>query len=663
MNTVLEMPKIKDKLAATYKANVSFFKQHIPTIYKMVLEGASTPEITIDSKTGELHVLQNNKTIYPEGAIDFSMKEVARFINNVKNYNYAPSKSFTKLQHLIINPAFEKSHQFYRSNRHLCSSETISRLDLIIFGVGLGYHVEMLINKKIFNHIVVVEEDIKNFKASLYSIRWDNLLTSLDDNIQISFVINNNDPAKFISDLKKQYYTMFPSIVSSCVAYSHKPFEQNYKNIKIVMEEFRTNMKVMYEKIGPDAHRLMNANENSRLGHKIINFKESNITGDNIKIAIVGAGPSLDIYFHILNSHRDQFYIITVGSGLSSLLEMGINPNMHLELEYKHLAQELLVNVNSRHPLNDINLVCTYEVHPKIPELFKSVRMFVPETSELSDLFPKEYILRQGGVNCANAGLTLARKLSDAPIYLFGIDLAYTNNEHHSKFNISQRLDLSENLSVLNENKSRFIKVKGTQGNLLSSKATQLASRLAIEQSLAGQTKNAIYNCSHGANLLGTQFLSTEDLASNLNQDKSNVEVLLFEKLVPCLEFNINKASIKRLKIAFKVTSNLCNGLENRIYSSKDQLLKIHMAYRQIGEHYFNTLGLYRLILAINRTPILQLYTLINFLPEEKLGQIMDIWLSEHKAYVQLIEHKLKAILTSESHYVTEEWTDILHPQ
>jgi len=651
-----------NKLELTYNNNLNFFKEHIPSVYKEITENSQNPQITIDPNNGDIQLLSDENPIYSQGAVNFALKEVDKFLNKIKEFNYSPGKFSTQLRHLIKISAFKKTFKYYSENRKHTRPDTVTRLDLMIFGVGLGYHVEMLINKRKYKQIVIVENDMRKFKASLYTIHWDRILSSLPDNNLISFVLNDkpDNRESFYKKMERQCYSMFPSISVSTTIYNHQPFKDDYKDIKPIISEFTSHMQVMYERIGPDAHRLMNANENSRLNHNLIDLVNSKIEGDNFKIAIVGAGPSLDIYSDELKNNRDKFFIISVGSGLSSMLDMGLTPNLHLELEYKRLAGELLEYLNTRHPLDEIELICTIEANPRFVKLFKNVRMFVPESSELADIFPSNLVLRHGGVNCANGAIAIASNLTKNDIYLFGIDLAFTGGEHHSKTNISNITntdDLPGNLYLLGTGHTDMIPVISTQGETIYAKPTQNSSRIAMEQ-LLKVIGNKVYNCSHGTKIEGSEYLDNKTLFLNFNKNAAINNIQFNEEKVSCSKVPIHKTTLARLKIAFKVTDDIYNGLSKNIESNELQIHKIFLSFSAIGQNYSRTMGLYRLIMSVNRTPLLQLYILLNYLPSSHLQETMKIWLKEYKEYKSFIENKLMHILNNENHYVSEEWTE-----
>ncbi len=661
MNQVIQKQSFTEKLKGRYENNMQFFKTFIPDIYKQLIENKENPTITIDSKTGSLHRMNEGKSVYPEGPIEYAQKEVTNFLALTESISYAPRPGTINLAHMIKDEPFKKSSKLYERIHKENNSLKPCQLNIVIFGIGLGYHIEMLVNKKRFTHITIIENDIKVFKASLYSIKWDEILKFLGDKgsrtKSITFLINDttNDEIDFESQIKTQCYRMYPSISLSTIIYNHYADESTYKKLKDIVNQFSVHIKMVYERVGPEAHRLLNANENTRNNRKIINFEKSKLIGKKSKIAIIGAGPSLDIYADVLINNLDQFFIISAGSALSSILEMGITPDLHFELEYQKLATELLEHLNKSHDLSKIPLVCTYEAHPIYTRLFKSVNMFVPETSELSGEFDSEYILRKGGVTCTNGATAFASRLSNNDIYLFGVDFANTNNQHHSKTNISQSNNLPGNLHRLNESLNAQLIVESTKGEKIATRVALNSARLAMIE-LMTMIDNKVFNCSHGAHIKGTTALMTEELDKLLFESKSEKpQFHLITKLAS--DFPVHERTEKMLKLSFNESRNILKHLKKDINSREVYLHKIVWLYNQIIGAYQNRHGQFRNIMSLNRYPILLLFALINFSPEKNLKEVASTWAKEYASYLNYLEKKIFKYINADTYYVDEEWT------
>ncbi|GGY39450.1 hypothetical protein GCM10011297_10820 [Bacterioplanes sanyensis] len=645
------------KAKAREQKNLQFFERQMPDVYRQLSTCELQPSLVIDPTTGRIGLPQSdsNVDLYGGRAPEYALEEVERFNQKVESQPYHNVNMPNYLPHLIQDRAFEPVISHLRQHRLKASEQRVSNLDLVVFGVGLGYHIEILANQKKYRSITVVEQDITRLKASLYCIDWQDILTSLSNGYFLSIITKSpgeKGAQIYTHDLRVQCVELFPSLSSSTIRYTHTPDSDKYQAEKKLLEEYSSFVGIAYEKVGPDTQRILNSLENSRRGIKILNMEASKIT-DGKPIAIVGAGPSLDIYIDALKKHRDNLFIITAGSGLSSLLASGIRPDAHLELEYQVLAADLLQHINEQYNLSDITLLTTIEGAPGFVELFNNVYAFIPESSPIATLYSDENILREGGINCANGALAVAARLTKADIYLFGIDYAFTNNEHHSSGNISQHKNLPKKLSSLRASTARHnLRVQSTQGDIIGTKSALNAARLVMEESTK-TINNNIYNCSHGAAIEGTTYTSTTDIESKILKPEETQKSITYTSAKYEDTLIFIKSSFDN---AFKISNALTEPLSN--YSNKkEQIFRIFRILREIKDLCKDSPSIKHCTMGINRLPLLLLYNCLNILNEEDAQKANNLWLTEYKKYTKKIQRKIYKLIDGEKHLATEEWT------
>lgn len=138
---------------------------------------------------------------------------------------------FTNGQTLYgLNPRLEIEQQFEQRQKHLVVSEldaTIPAIPqalpykvecLVLLGLGLGYHVEKLIEQHQISHLIIYEPQIAYAKGSLLSADWQAILkNSASKNTTIYFQLGSN-ASNLISDVQELVEHF--SIRSFCV-YQH----------------------------------------------------------------------------------------------------------------------------------------------------------------------------------------------------------------------------------------------------------------------------------------------------------------------------------------------------------------------------------------------------------------------------------------------------------
>lgn len=654
-----------------HNKNLFFFKENMTTIFKKITHSKRMAQITFDPTSKKIELLKNNTPVYYPSSLEFAIQETQSFINSVNERPYIPKFGFKYLPHLIDKSAFSATAKFY--DQVIMNSKPRENInyDLVIFGCGLGYHIEILVNVHRFRNITIIENDIAKFKATLFTIDWQGILTSLPSNRRITFIINENRDDQLCTDdfhkeIKLECINLFPSTTLATLRYIHKPDEKEHIEAKSIMRDHSNHFQVLFEKIGPDGQRLLNANENLRIHNKIMNLKDSKIKTAK-KIAIIGAGPSLDEIIHILKQFRDHFFIISSGSSLSSLLGHGINPDLHIELEYKILLKNLIEHIRCKFSLENIPIIATLETHPHITKYFKDCHHFIPETSEVSSFINKNSILQMGGVNCVVAATAIANNIfeTDKEFYFFGIDFANLKERHHSKTNISMDDNLPKHLEKLKITqeiiKNKYnIDIESVYGEKLKTSQALNSSRIAMND-LTKNIKRNMINLSSGAKITNTQHMEIDNFKVKL------IDCQHIKKTNDCFYFNIVEYDYNNInnhckKLAYNAleTSNeIQKFIQKEKNSEYEKLIQnIHNVDEKIRS--INSLHLKRITYSINRLPLFLLYQVCNFANTENLPKVLDIWLKDYQSYLDTIKTKFISLLKNKkTHLLNEEWTDL----
>ncbi len=645
-----------------YQSNLSFFKEKVPEIFKLLNEDKSQPEITITPKNQEIHRMENNKPVYLCNPIEHAIREVDNFDAVFENGIYPPNPIGIKLSHLIKDNAFANTVEHYKKIMETYGRDSLKPAvkDLLIFGIGMGYHIEMLCNKHNYRNITIIEHEIKNLKTSMYCINWMKILKKLAKGTSITIHLSKGKgyEEEYETTLKNHCFRLFPTIGISTIIYNHYPDADKYSRDKKIIEEFAIYIKSSNELIGPEAQRLFNANENIKNGFDAIDLDKSKLSTEKI-IAIVGAGPSLDKYINTIVKNREKFYLVSAGSGLSSLVKLGIFPDLHFELEFQILASTLLKYIDKEYKLNKLNIICTYEASPEYPKLFNNAYMFIPESSELTTEFGNEHILKQGGITCTNGATALLSRITDDEIYLIGLDFAHTGGQHHSKTNISMNDKLPKNLELVHtcmKNASIVMEVKDTSGNNVLTSPGLNAARINMEYALKNQT-GKYYNCSYGANINGAEFLSVNDLnlkVSNLNNKNLDEINIISSNIDSNL---IHKRTRSLLINSLSFAKEVINTVETFNSNSLENCTKIISIFTDIYSIYRSDRGKLRNVLSISKAPLIQLFIVCNYPPEIEQKEMIKVWLNDYKNYIDFLEKLFNRMCDNQDFTIEKDWT------
>lgn len=660
----IEVKKKINSMDALYKNNLAFFKEHVGLIYDHVMMSKDQPELSLEKGSNKALRKVDGQQVYKKNGIDHAIEEVALFKKSMASRFYAPHPNHINVKYLIKKNPFRRTTEKYINviNSEDRTNMMCANTDLVIFGIGLGYHIEMLCNQKKYNNITIIEKNVANLKASMYYVDWRKILVGLKKHSSVTLHVRSTDADDefFKSTVKQHCHRLFPSIGISTIIYNHYPDANDYNDVKAIIEEYASHIKVSSEIIGPEAQRLFNATQNVKNEYPCINFEKSKIE-DGKLLAIIGAGPSLDTYAHLIKDNRDSFYIISAGSGLSSLVKMDITPDLHFELEFQNLAHSLLSHVNESFSLQKLDLIGTYEVNPKFPSLFKNAYMFIPESSELQPVFGEKHTLRRGGITCTNGATALAARLTNQDIYLFGLDFAYTGGEHHCKTNISREENLPTDLQkikIASETRRAFLPVPSTDGGSTMTSPGLNSARLTME-GLVSSISNCVHNCSLGADIQGTQYLSLTDLELKLSEVENISSPPPLNLTLEKINFNdVQKRTKDVLNNSLSVAKKITKKVKEFPTSPEVINREIRQIFNTIHQYADNDIGKLRNINSVNKFPLLQLFIISGFSPLKYQREILDTWLEDFVSYTSFLKKLFKEAHKESNYLVEKDWME-----
>ncbi len=458
-----------------YKNNIYLLLKKYPQIYKDIIK------ITPNKKIYELIETKLNKTTIK---ISFNGKSI--YLHS----RYNPQRE-------AVNIA-EENYDLEVEN-------------YIIFGLGLGYHVEELMKMAPNSNFHIIETNKDIFRLAL-------------DNINLSNIIDNSKVKLYVSDNILEISGMLKRMVS-------------LENIKIVIHN--PSLSIMHEELIDIKYLLeeLRMLKNSVDSYSLImeeNFK-SNIKNynknvdvlfnkfNNIPLYIVSAGPSLDKNIQELAKVKDKGLILSVGRAARPLIKAGIYPDLIIitdpssylyDMQLKDLDIDIPIIVLST---CDKNVMLSYRGYKLIA---------LQNRYQLAEGYAKEHksdLVKTGG-SVATTALDVAINMGCNPIVFVGQDLAFTNNKSHSDATYSKDINQKNNLREVEDVNGHTVY---TSKNLYSY-LRWIQNRIAKEQDIT-----FIDATEGGAKIKGTEILTLKEVIEKYsNRD-------LKEKLNFIREINI----------------------------------------------------------------------------------------------------------------------------
>jgi len=500
----------------TFNANIRAFEQYYPELASSMK--AYKPKAGFEllvTRTGMGNFIPQGHSVplYADDPIALVSEQVSN--NTKKGYYSYTSYGFgghttdkrihmqfmTKLDNLIASLNAEKPQFIEQLPAHFPSS--------IIFGVGLGYHIPILLKQHHFDYLFICEPDIELFYASLFCTDWADIIHTVE----------NNDGALFIQ-VGLSYKDFFDSLhgiagdigafsLVRSFCYQHYPSKDVNQLIKSFFEryfELQSGFGFYNDNIDGLAHAIHNIENGVSF---FVADSELRKPYQKLPLFIVGNGPSLDSSVELLKEVQDSAIILAVGSALASLLKVGVTPDFHVIVERTKSTYDVLLDTLPLEAYRNVNLLTVDVMYPEIPKLYKWAGMGLkgPESAtvfiQLQTL--KKYhqalpSLPSCGPVVSNTALSYAAMMGFEEIYLVGVDNGSRQNVTHSKHSFYYKEGVQYQSPLVTGAKHVL---PGNLGEDVLATDLLMISKNHLEAIIAANPKKFFYNVGHGAKLEG----------------------------------------------------------------------------------------------------------------------------------------------------------------
>jgi len=373
---------------------------------------------------------------------------------------------------------------------------------LVIYGIGLGFHLPALFDEMDVRHFILAEEFTELMYHTLRLIDWGAIFDKADERGQtITFFFSHNSAHL----AERVHWTMrgkgFGLLDGSYLFrhYSSMVLDEAYA-------EFREKLPLLPISIGftEDEWVMMRHCGWNLLDYDFQLLEDRPRLEKNLPAFIVGSGPSLDQSIEAIKRLQGQAIIFSAGTGLLPLLRNGIRPDFHCELENGGASYDHLKRSSDEFGLEGITLIASTTVFPKMPELFDNRVFYFRDSVCSTGLWAPDRIGLYGTApTCTNLAIRASLLLCFRQLYLFGVDLGSRDAEkHHSHDAIYYR---SEEWAAKRSQEAMTIEMPANFGGKAYTNATLHWTRMMMAQGLEMYSSySKIYNCSDGVQIPGT---------------------------------------------------------------------------------------------------------------------------------------------------------------
>lgn len=325
---------------------------------------------------------------------------------------------------------------------------------VLVGGIGNGIHISELLSKKNISKVIALEYDNN-------SLEFCKINFTLPNNKQIIYTTIEN-----LSDTLKNNY--IPSLDGSFIYHPLRTWsDEILDNKNFLFELISTTLNDIGRDYATQQYFGKLWFRNILLNLQFISKKQqqknkiiSQIRNNNDKTAaIVGAGPSLDSSISKLQKYRELYFIISTDTGLSSLFNRNIIPDLIVTIDSQNISTKHFIG----HNIKGIPVLADISSSPSIIkycfDLSNSV-IFLSSGHPLTTLinnFNKEInktkndlfvFLSSGGGTVLQTALDFAVKNNFQNIELFGADFSFTNNKPYAKGTYLDKLYLSKSNKI-----------------------------------------------------------------------------------------------------------------------------------------------------------------------------------------------------------------------
>lgn len=352
---------------------------------------------------------------------------------------------------------------------------------VVVYGLGLGYHVEEILKRNPMIKIYVFEDSNEIIKVCK----------------TINSKIFNLKNVKIISSLQKNFYDLFiKSIQDVQDIIIHKPSLEIIKDDNFKLYRVINNYIISKEAVDKSGLLEENYIQNLNINYKNIKDLINKFLNKNKKFVITAAGPSLDYELKFLRENKDKFIIITVGTALNALMNNDIRPSIIVIIDGKEaVANQLKGFENETIPLCFLSTASRWAV-----KTYNGPKYMFFNSKDEDD------IVIETGKTVAVAAMSIALHCGAKEIVMLGQDLAYLNGKSHT--NTYEEIYGHKDEPIINKNNKL---IKSVDGTMLETTKGYIYFKEQIERLIELNKNVKFINCSKGAFINGAIHMNFKE--------------------------------------------------------------------------------------------------------------------------------------------------------
>lgn len=559
------MLDIEQKALHTYKANLSYFKNNHPEIYKKITllevaisENQYKERYALEYKDAtyfDLQDLKSGEWLYGENSIDYSK----RIVDNVnlkrtggvfKAHKYISATNeqadYIDKSELSFHNALWATIKIINYTQAYTNSETYMSkvLKVIFLDIGLGLHIEGIIQKLTPQVLFIKEKNLEIFRLSLFVIDY----AELTNNHFTYFSIAEDEEEE-----KKTFVTFLDKGNNYNLTIKHIPFNLNYESQLRQLQAHVLSQDYINYGYSAILLRFIDSPHYLALNYSFLNVNK--LHKDNIvsekPILLLFSGPSTLKNIEWVKANHHRFIVVSALSTCRLLHHEGIAPDVVIHIDPGvDTTASLFENLDVKEYFKSTIVLLASNVDEATVQKFERSNIHFIEQGTLY----KKGFGRLSAPSVGEYSYGLFLILGAQKIFMLGIDLALDSEtlQTHGGFHAYQtKGEINEKNASLDPTTS----VDYVRGNFLDQVPVLPPYKISHAQfetftDMLKSEKTSVYNLSNGAYLKGAEPLHVEDYNweqfAILNQSEIHHNLGQFFNSIGEAEFNeADKAQIK----------------------------------------------------------------------------------------------------------------------
>jgi hypothetical protein len=458
---------------------------------------------------------------------------------------------------------------------------------IVVFGIGLGYHLFALKDKiSKDTRVLVVEHNLDILKCALTHID----LSPIFDTNQFLLIFGDKRQADelILYQAGYNFYNLVQSMKVVALPNYYVYGQENKQIMQSISRRLSSSLTAQGNSLEDVFVGFRNNCYNVDAIMKTNSIKEIVGKYQNVPAIIVAAGPSLDKNIHHLKEAYGKSLIIACDASMRACEKQGVQPDAVASIERDEPTYTYYYE--GREFPKDVVLVGPGLLWPKIYEEYPGKTIMMTKTGDGIEEWWRSHFdnfeFVNQGYSSATVAFAVAKEAGCNPIILIGQDLAYSGGKKHSD------LTHTEYEGENDDTESDDVYLEDSEGNLLRSHWVYKLFKNWFEgQILIDSELKVIDATEGGAYIQGTTLMTLEEaiqqyctkpLEKHLVEHLADIEVSAEEKrkkyaqIIKSIDKTINK--LNRIKKASAKHFNALYGIEKKLYADKcseEQLEKI----------------------------------------------------------------------------------------